>query len=300
MCILAYAYLTALLLLLFLPHGLGSGNYCKLSDCGENNLACDNNGKFNAKCMPNTRVIPMTVYRSSLLSVLNEFRNSVASGQGKLRPAARMARMSWSRELEHMAKLSAISCSMLKYCLSTENFYYVGSIFDAFKYSGRLDEYEDYEIILNMVTDWTKRLADISLGMVIYMPDDIGDMRIINAALLISEANTHVGCTAMRFPFSGFHHFVFVCAFSTDVFVQRSLYKLTGKAGSACKRRDSKYPALCAPGERYHNDRRIPNATLLVPTSDAKRQRNPELATFYNYHVYNYGESQRSLSSIPI
>ncbi|XP_034661371.1 allergen Tab y 5.0101-like [Drosophila subobscura] len=278
------------LLLLFLPYGLGSGKYCDLPACGENNLACDNKGQINSKCVPNTRIVPMTVYRNSLLSVFNDFRNSVARGDRRLKPAARMAKMSWSTELEHMAKLSAISCSMDKFCLSTENFYYVGSIFDAFKYPGRVYEYEDYEIILYLISGWTNRLADISLGMVIYMPDYVADMKILNAALLISEANTHVGCTAMRFTFASFHHFVLVCAFSTDVFINRSLYKLSASPGSACKRRDSTYPALCAAGERYHNERPLANATLLQPPGgNAMIQRNPDLATFYNYNLYNYG-----------
>ncbi|EDW38592.1 GL12692 [Drosophila persimilis] len=278
--------LTALLLVFFLPYGLGSGKYCNLSDCGENNLACDNDGKFNLKCMPNTRLIPMTIYRISLLSVFNEFRNSVASGKKKLRPAARMSRMSWSKELEYMAGLAAMSCSMEKFCLSTENFYYVGSIFDVFKYPGRLDEFKDYELMTKLINGWMDRLVDIPLGMVIYMPKDLGDIKIANAAILISEANTHVGCQAMRFVFSHFHHFVFVCAFSTDVFINRSLYKLTARPGSACKRRDSTYPALCAPGEIYHNDRQIPNGTLLRPHGNAKIQRDPDRGAFYSYNFY--------------
>ncbi|XP_002138097.2 allergen Tab y 5.0101-like [Drosophila pseudoobscura] len=284
--------LTALLLVFSFLCGLGSGSYCNLSECGRNNLGCDNDGKFNPKCLPDTRIVPMKIHRKSLLSAFNKFRNSVASGQKKLRPAARMSSISWSMELEYMAKLTLLSCSMENYCLSTKNFCYVGSILDALKYAGKMDpdEIPDYIIITKLINGWMDRLADISLGMVISMPDKLGDIKIANAALLISEANTHVGCMGMRFTLSYFHHFVLVCAFSTDVFINRSLYKLTARPGSACKRRDSTYPALCAPGEIYHNDRHIPNGTLLRPYGKAKMQ-DPDQETFNSYNFYNYGRT---------
>ncbi|KAH8243912.1 hypothetical protein KR032_011285 [Drosophila birchii] len=241
-------------------------DYCDTTYCGMNHLVCRNPDQINVKCPTGVKILPTIGYRSALLTAINEFRNHTACGGGMyLKPAARMARMSYSPELEEFARLAVITCSTDKFCLSTKDFYYVGYIHEAIYYIGDEDELEDLELILRIIQDWTKSLDNINVTMAIRLPDTLKDTNTINTALLMAEQNTHIGCSALRFTDIGYHYFVFACAFSTDLIVHRPIYRMSGRAGSACKYRDPIFPSLCSPDEDYESGKAVPNATILLP-----------------------------------
>ncbi|XP_017083537.2 allergen Tab y 5.0101 [Drosophila eugracilis] len=238
--------------------------FCKLPYCGINNLACNNNAKYEAMCPPNARIISMGKYRKSLLNAFNEFRNSTASGKQKYlkAAAARMSRLSNSMDLEKLSRMAIKTCSPNKLCLSSPEFYYVGTNLGS-TYHDRLNKFEDLELMLWTIHDWTTYADNVDMKMVIYMPPFLEEIGTAKALLLMADRNTHVGCSAMRFTGNhSVHHFIFMCAFSTDIFVKRPIYRMTSKPGTACKRLDPTYSALCAVGENYNNNKPVPNAMV--------------------------------------
>ncbi|KAH8265264.1 hypothetical protein KR038_002704 [Drosophila bunnanda] len=245
---------------------LGSGKriaYCNTQYCHENHLLCRNPDKLNVRCPAGTRILSMLPFRNALLTSINEFRNFTASGGGKyLKPAARMARMSYSPYLEEFARLAIITCSTDKFCLSSKDFYYIGYIHDAVYYVGPQGDLEDLELILRIIEDWIRNLDLINIKTAIYLPASLDNPDIANTALLMAEKNTYVGCSALRFVVAEYNNFVFACAFSTDLMVRRPIYRMSGVAGSACKHRDPTFTALCSADENYESYKAEPNATI--------------------------------------
>ncbi|XP_043653758.1 allergen Tab y 5.0101 [Drosophila teissieri] len=239
-------------------------DYCQLSYCGANNLACNNPSKFSVMCPPNARTLSMSTYRNLLLSAFNEFRNFTASGRLKYlqAAAARMSRLSYSVELESLARLAVITCSAHKFCLSSPEFYYVGTNTGSTSYLGSLNDYEDLELMLRTIQDWTRYADYINIKMGLYMPTTLEKRDIAKALLLMADRNTHVGCSAMRFTVDFVHNFIFLCAFSTDLLVERPIYRMSTKPGTACQRLDATYSALCAAGENYDNNKPVANARV--------------------------------------
>ncbi|EDV43513.1 uncharacterized protein Dana_GF16488 [Drosophila ananassae] len=244
-------------------------DYCHLPYCGVNNLPCNNQALYSKDCAPNSRTISMPQYRHIILKRINEFRNLTASGGLKLlKGAARMSRMSYSLELEEMARLIAITCSAEKFCVGTPEFYYVGSILEGYIYKGDLNQYEDLELMTRKIEEWIKYSASINMKMGLYMPAKLENRNTAKAALLIAARNTHMGCAAMRFTIDHLHHFILVCAFSTDLFVRKPLYRMSFIPASACKEQDRTYAALCAVGEDYGNEKYKPGAVIFEPPSN--------------------------------
>ncbi|EDV49032.2 uncharacterized protein LOC6553129 isoform X2 [Drosophila erecta] len=252
-------------LLNFLPFGCSKMvDFCQLPYCGINNLACRNPSKFSVMCPSNARTLSMSTYRNVLLSAFNEFRNFTASGKQKYlkAAAARMSRLSYSVELENLARLAVITCSAHKFCLSSPEFYSVGTNTGSTCYWGSLNDYEDLELMLQTIQDWTGYADYINIKMVLYMPTTLEKREVAKALLLMADRNTHVGCAAMRFTVDFVHNFVFLCAFSTDLFVERPIYLMSSKPGTACQRLDPTYSALCAAGENYDNNKPVAQARV--------------------------------------
>ncbi|KAH8291855.1 hypothetical protein KR054_001477 [Drosophila jambulina] len=262
----AYCLIAAALLSIFSLGRTLEDKFCDTPYCGANHLGCYNANKFNKRCPEDAKILPMAGFRSALLSAINEFRNHTASGGGFfLKPAARMARMSYSLDLEEFARLAIITCSTDKFCISTKDFYYGGYLYDAIYYTGPKEDLEDMELMLRIIQDWTLYLGSITLKMAIYFPATLEDKGIANTALLMAEKNTHMGCSAMRFTADDYHNFIFACAFSTDLMVRRPIYRMSGVAGSACKHRDQTFTALCSVAEDYESGKAVPNAVIFDP-----------------------------------
>ncbi|XP_017053228.1 allergen Tab y 5.0101 [Drosophila ficusphila] len=252
-------------------------DYCKLPYCGTNNLACDNPSKFSEICPPNARTLAMSPYRTVLLHYFNDFRNITASGGHKYLEAAasRMSRLSYSTELENLARLAVITCSPHKFCLSSPEFYYVGTNLYGTYYLGNLNDMEDLELMLRSIRDWTSYADYVNMKMALHMPITLENSGIAKALLLMTDRNTHVGCSAMRFTLNSAHCFMFVCAFSTDLFVERPIYRMSSRPGTACEKLDPTYSALCAEGENYANNREVPNAVVFQLPLDISVGRQP-------------------------
>ncbi|XP_037731258.1 allergen Tab y 5.0101 [Drosophila subpulchrella] len=250
-------------------------DFCELPYCGTNNLACNNPSKYSVMCPPNARTLSMSRYRNALLNAFNEFRNYTAGGRQKYLKggAARMSRLSYSTDLEDLARMAVITCSAHKFCLSSPEFYYVGTNQGSTYYLGSLNDYEDLELMLRTIQDWTKYADYINMKMALYMPINLDRSGAAKALLLMTDRNTHVGCSAMRFTVNSVHNFIFVCAFSTDIFVERPIYRMSSKPGSACKRLDPNYSALCAVGENYDNNKPLPNAMVFQLPLDISKGR---------------------------
>ncbi|XP_030374699.1 allergen Tab y 5.0101 [Scaptodrosophila lebanonensis] len=239
-------------------------SYCMQRYCGSKNLACNNHGNYSNDCVPSSRTIPLSKHRNGLLNVFNELRNKLAGGHiGSHLPAARMARMSWSNELEYLAHLAVLNCrENVKYCLSSPDFHYIGSNINQFSYGGKVSIYTNFEIMLKLIDKWTSEMAFVNKDATLYVPDHFPNDKVVQSALLMMDRNTHVGCAALRYSIEYYNHFLFCCTFATDVIKHKPLYKLSGKPGSACQNRDTTYTNLCAVGEVYGNEHAIAHARV--------------------------------------
>ncbi|KAH8271380.1 hypothetical protein KR018_007788 [Drosophila ironensis] len=261
-------------------------DYCDMPYCGRNHLACDNRAKYGVSCLNNVRIISMTKYRNVILRVFNDFRNLTAGGLSQLRPAARMSVMSYSMELEEMATMAVITCSEEKFCISLPEFYYVGRNFQSISHNVNDNRLGDMMMIVNIIEDWTVHLAPLTMKTTIYFPAKFVNGNAAKTALLMAEGNTHVGCAALRFRDENNAKFVLECAFSTDLFVKKPLFRMSLNPGTSCQERDRAYSALCAVGENYGNRKAKKGAKIFEPPIDITLNRS-EYVYVYSKSLFN-------------
>jgi len=63
-----------------------------------------------------------------------------------------MSRLSYSTDLEDLARMAVMTCSAHKFC--SPEFYYVGTNQGSTYYLGSLNDFEDLELMLRTIQDW--------------------------------------------------------------------------------------------------------------------------------------------------
>ncbi|KAH8326086.1 hypothetical protein KR067_001639, partial [Drosophila pandora] len=207
-------------------------------------------------CPKEVAVVKMKKYIRYFSDTINVVRNKVATGKFRNLPkAARMARVVWSNELAWFAKLMLSNCeSNLHQCMSSPNFYYIGSINQRIVVEHPTPDTK-YATLSNTLNRWLVNVKGISRRMTLKLPRAIKTTSALNAALLISERLTHFGCASVIYTLSNKRIYTFICTFSTDIFPGQGLYKWGADAGSLCKQRDSRYKGLCSIQEEYSNNK---------------------------------------------
>lgn len=79
--------------------------------------------------------------------------------------------------------------------------------------------------------------------------------------VMVAERNTHVGCAASEYTKSnGFQYFLIACNYATTNMMEFPIYKSCGSSAQDCKSgKNSKYPNLCSPNEKYEVNKWIKN-----------------------------------------
>lgn len=122
-------------------------------------------------CPKEVAVVKMQKYISYFSDTINVVRNKVATGKFRNLPkAARMARVVWSNELAWFAKLMLSNCeSNLHQCMSSPNFYYIGSINQRIVVEHPITDTK-YATLSNTLNGWLVNVKGISRRMTLKLP----------------------------------------------------------------------------------------------------------------------------------
>ncbi|XP_017030419.1 tabinhibitin 7-like [Drosophila kikkawai] len=239
--------------------------YCNLSRCGEENVVC-RKVNYSSPCRPRARLVSLSdEQRNVILNTVNQFRNTAAAGlTHKLLPAGRMARIQWSPELEHFAMMDAMSCvSMTRPCMTSPNFPNMGSIFDMYSYLGKRQN--SLKIITEMISQWTSEGRYVTSKQTAFLSENSDLKFILRVALLMSERNTHMGCSAVKLQHQRFRYLYLSCTFATMNILGLPIYRSAKSPAQMCLKRDVLFTNLCAAGEKY-----LENAKLVDLRMHAK------------------------------
>ncbi|KAH8385564.1 hypothetical protein KR200_000270, partial [Drosophila serrata] len=238
--------------------------YCDLPHCGMENVVCRKTN-YSFPCQPRARLVSLSRdQKESILSTVNRFRNTVARGlTQKLLPAGRMARMEWSKELEHFAMKDVMSCMpMPRPCMTSPNFPNMGSIFEAYSYLGR--KQDSVKIITDIILKWTIEGRYVTPKQTLFLADNNDLKSVYRAALLMSERNTHMGCSAVKLKNRRVRYFYLSCTFATKNIMGVPIYRPAKTPGEMCQKRDEVFNNLCAIGEKYLENSKLVNSSKYI------------------------------------
>ncbi|SPP83365.1 Hypothetical predicted protein [Drosophila guanche] len=190
----------------------------------------------------------MKPYKKALDDMFNTVRNKVARGGYRNLPVAgRMARMVWSEELAWFAKL------------------HMGD--EVIRPLGQ-SVIPELSHMKSMVESWHSQVTGIPRSDTLRLPSSYAKVNTLRSTLLINEKNSHFGCAAITFQYTGYKYFLFCCSFATMNIPERPIYKWSLRPGQDCYRQDKQYKNLCAEGERYGNDMPVKNLSLHIEPID--------------------------------
>ncbi|XP_022209503.2 allergen Tab y 5.0101-like [Drosophila obscura] len=251
-------------------HRPKDNRYCTSKFCKADNIACHKNATLSHDCHHSTKFVDMQKYKDTLDGLFNTVRNKVARGGYRNLPVAgRMARMMWSEELAWFAKLKLSHCRIRnQQCMNSPLFYYIGSIGDeAIRPTAQM-AITDLSHMKTMVEGWFSQVTGIPRSDTLRLPSFYAKESVYRSALLINEKNSHFGCAALTYTYTGFKYFLFTCTFATMNIPEQPIYKWSSRPGQECYKMDKQYKNLCAKGERYGNDMPIANLPLHVEPID--------------------------------
>ncbi|SPP83364.1 allergen Tab y 5.0101-like [Drosophila guanche] len=244
--------------------------YCTSKYCKTDNIACHNNGTLSHDCHHSSKFIEMKPYKKALDDMFNTVRNKVARGGYRNLPVAgRMARMVWSEELAWFAKLQLTHCRLrFQQCMNSPYFYYIGSMGDEVIRPLGQSVIPELSHMKSMVESWHSQVTGIPRSDTLRLPSSYAKVNTLRSTLLINEKNSHFGCAAITFQYTGYKYFLFCCSFATMNIPERPIYKWSLRPGQDCYRQDKQYKNLCAEGERYGNDMPVKNLSLHIEPID--------------------------------
>ncbi|KAH8247270.1 hypothetical protein KR038_001230 [Drosophila bunnanda] len=205
-----------------------------------------------SSCRSRARLVSLSRdQKKTILSTVNEFRNSVATGlTQKLLPAGRMARMDWSKELEHFAMKDVMSCVPTpRPCMTSPNFPNMGSIFDTYSYLGK--KQDSVKLIIDMILKWTREGRFVTPKQTLFLANNSDLQSIYRVTLLMSERNTHMGCSTVKFKHRNVRYIYLSCTFATTNIWGVPVYRPAIAPGEMCQKKDEVFNNLCAVGEKY-------------------------------------------------
>ncbi|XP_034487176.1 allergen Tab y 5.0101-like [Drosophila innubila] len=212
----------------------------------------------------------MAPHKEHILSLLNNYRNRVALGYTRtLFPAARMARMAWSKELENFAIMYITKCAPeTRPCMSSPQFTNIGSVLDGLSFTGVYKPSIVPGLTEELLKGWFEDTRFVTRNMLLHLTPDFKRKSVSRTVLLMTDRNSHVGCSGLTFVSDSVKHFRLVCTFATDNMNDLPIYKGSTNPGSQCHRRDTIYKNLCAPGESYNNSHEYVEGELLQLSDD--------------------------------
>ncbi|KAH8312177.1 hypothetical protein KR044_009723, partial [Drosophila immigrans] len=201
------------------------------------------------------QLIELAPHQHQILHMLNRYRNKVAEGYSRrLLPAARMARMDWSTELEQLAAIYVAQCeTTIQPCMSSPRFTTIGSILDGVEFVGVYRASIVPMLLEETIKVWFEDTRFVTRSMVQQLTGSLKSRSLRQVLLLMTDRNSHVGCSGLFFKEMLTNYFRLFCTFATDLVTDLPVYNVSLPAGRQCRRLDTTYENLCALGEKYNH-----------------------------------------------
>ncbi|XP_016934795.3 antigen 5 like allergen Cul n 1 [Drosophila suzukii] len=231
-------------------------DYCQSSLCNvlKKHIACRNKGEFSKQCPADAQLVNLSGLHDLILDEHNALRNVLAAGKVTNLPQPdRMATLQWNAELEDLATLNVKQC-VLQHdpCHNTPDFHNSGQNLASINITLLQGEgnHTDECLIKESIGGWWNQSANITKEQLQRFPKGkLGDS-IRNFAVMARDNNTFVGCAAVRFEKPAGHpQFLLACNYASNYIPEWPIYR--EKAIGCQSGSDTKYPALCKPGEKY-------------------------------------------------
>jgi len=236
--------------------GANKTNYCQRKYCRKlsHHIACGDL-KWGESCPREAAMVDMEHNHPYILNFHNMKRNAVAGGYFKNFPkAARMATVSWDKELAHLAKHNVVKCFVERdQCRRTDAYRYVGQSIGLLMVEGTPGVLSDEFLIKKQLTLWWNEFDNFSLSFRAQFPRSTSQGSIGHFALMINEQSMAIGCAAIRYydGDDGATYFLFTCNYSAANKVGHPVY-VTGQPGRGCKKGTNiGFSNLCHPTEVY-------------------------------------------------
>lgn len=232
----------------WLTVGISGTDYCSPTICtlGRPHIGCNNSGDFSTACPENqTEIVPMTPdLIAKILDNHNRKREILASGNlTGFSPAAKMSMMNWDDELAYLCGLNVKTCKFgHDQCHNTDKFKPSGQ--NLAKMWWRGGSYTDEEIILTRIDNWWLEYKVTNMTQVLAYPRSTENM-IGHFTVMTADKNTHVGCSAIKFPENNMSSLTFCCNYATTNFIYMPMYTPGPTASKCLNGTSSVYPSLC-------------------------------------------------------
>jgi len=221
-------------------------NWCNVAGCGNQHIACKNDGQFQASCIQPSQVPLTDSLKAQIVRKHNQYRSNVALGNvTHLKSARRMAQMEWDNQLAFLAELNTKQCRMQHdACHNTQNYKYSGQNLGVV---GTTSTHYQPQAVIEMMTEmWYNESQlttqnDIDRFTRLYS----GSQPIGHFTSLVNDRQTAVGCAISRYVSNGYNYSLMACNYASTNIMNRPVYT-TGSVGSGCtKGRDTTFPGLC-------------------------------------------------------
>ncbi|XP_043660782.1 antigen 5 like allergen Cul n 1 isoform X2 [Drosophila teissieri] len=224
-------------------------NLCRQDLCpkGTTHIACNVNASFGSSCPKDASVIKLNLKdKKLLLRAHNLVRQKWASGKAKIRrPACKMAKIEWSKELEKLALLNAKTCVVAHDgCHNTEQFRQSGQNLFVATYSLGMNV-TSAVLLETAVAEWAGEEKDIAAEDL--QKFDANKVSSIgHLTVLVNERSSAVGCGLVSYKRTQFKQYYLACNYAYTNVVGEPVYGECAKAGSGCpKGIDPIYAPLC-------------------------------------------------------
>lgn len=262
------AMLKFLLTIVLLEFVSSKSNYCDPNLCskGRKHIACNNYGKFSAKCPGNREMVLLTANDTkTIVAQHNKFRNRIASG-GEIgfKPANRMSTMvnflkhpsiyrsvlmtkslqTWDPELAELAALNVKQCKIQHdSCRNTNQFKLAGQNLASRPTTGDDEPLNDY--IKKTITNWYNEYKDARQSDIDKCCNSASGKTIGHFTQLVTDRAIKVGCAISRFTEGKWKTTLFACNYAFTNLFGAKVYT-SGVSASGCTLGPNpNYPALC-------------------------------------------------------
>uniref|UniRef100_A0A1A9W9C0 SCP domain-containing protein n=1 Tax=Glossina brevipalpis TaxID=37001 RepID=A0A1A9W9C0_9MUSC len=219
----------------------GVKDYCRL--CPDH-VACNKKNEFASKCV-NPKMVELN--KGLFVDEHNKKRNLVAGGGvAKLKPACRMATMTWDDELAFLASYNVKQCDMKHdTCYPTEKFPHSGQ-----NLALHSDKNNIEQAAVNM---WYGEVKTCEQQDIDSFPEWNRGFHIGHFTVMVRQENNHLGCAAAEYDSNGYRQYLIACNYaSTNMMGGFPVYNSCSKATTGCKSgTNSQYPNLCSTSEMY-------------------------------------------------
>ncbi|KNC32014.1 hypothetical protein FF38_10700 [Lucilia cuprina] len=229
-------------------------DYCSKDLCYKRkHITCEHNGQFSSTCPSDAAIVTMTDSLKQLIVDGHNAKRNFIAGGGDVnhKPACSMATMQWDDELAYLASLNVKQCAMKHdSCRNTEQFRFAGQNLAWIHYLEPVNNEAGFNKSIEL---WYAEVANSKQEYIDSFPVEqlysIGHF-----TAMMTDRNTHVGCSAATFSISGSRYkaFLVACNYASGNLRDVPIYVKCDRPAKNCSTGNNpSYPNLCSIKEHF-------------------------------------------------